>query len=55
MQGATHTRRNEMSATIDYFNEEHDQIVPASLDEWELDGTLDVPRETEASFEEIER
>ena len=54
-QGATHTRRKEMSATIDDFNEGHDQSVPASLDEWERDGTIDVPRETEASFEEIER
>jgi len=44
-----------MSATIDYFNEEHDQTAPPSLDERELDGTTDVPRETEASFEEIER
>jgi hypothetical protein len=44
-----------MSVTIDYFNEEHDQTAPASLDEQGPDGTIDVPRETEASFEEIER
>jgi len=44
-----------MSATIDYFNEEHDQAAPASLDERELDGATDTPQETEASFEEIER
>jgi hypothetical protein len=54
-QGATHTERNEMSATMAYFNEEHDQTTPASLDEQGPDGTIDVPRETEAFLEEIER
>jgi hypothetical protein len=44
-----------MSSTTDHINEGHDQTAPASPDEQGPDGTMDAPRETEASFEEIER
>ena len=44
-----------MSSTTDHVNEGRDQTAPASTDEQGPEGTMDAPRETEASFEEIER
>ncbi len=44
-----------MSSTTDHAHEGHDQTAPASPDARGRDGTMDAPREREASFEEIER
>jgi hypothetical protein len=44
-----------MSSTTDHAYEGHDQTAPASPHAREPDETRDAPRETEASFEEIER
>jgi hypothetical protein len=44
-----------MSSTTDHVHEGHDQITPASPDERRPEGTMDAPREPEASCEEIER
>jgi hypothetical protein len=44
-----------MRSTTDHVNEERHQAAPPLTDEHVLDGTMDAPRETDASFEEIER
>jgi hypothetical protein len=44
-----------MSSTTDHVHEGHDQITPASPDARGPDGTMDAPREAEASLEGIER
>jgi hypothetical protein len=44
-----------MSSTTDYIDEGHDQTAPRPLDVHEPEGMINDPRETEASFEEIER
>jgi hypothetical protein len=44
-----------MSAPTDHVHEGRDQTAPPSPDAQGPDGPLDAPRETEASFEEIER
>jgi len=44
-----------MRSTTDHVNEERNQTVPPPTDEHVPDGTMDAPRETDASFEEIER
>jgi hypothetical protein len=55
VHSATHTRRNHMRSTTDYINEGHEQTAPRPTDACEPEGIIDDPRETEASFEEIER
>jgi hypothetical protein len=44
-----------MSSTTDDLAQGHDQTAPASTDARGPEGMLYVPREMEASFEEIER
>jgi hypothetical protein len=44
-----------MNSTADHINEGHDQTAPVPPDEQGPDGTIYAPRETETSFEEIER
>ena len=44
-----------MSSTTDHIHEGRDQTPPPSADARVPDETMDAPRETEASFEEIER
>jgi hypothetical protein len=44
-----------MNSTIDHIQEEHDQTASGSSDGQGPEGTMYAPRETEASFEEIER
>jgi hypothetical protein len=44
-----------MRSTTDHVNEERNQTAPPPTDEHVPDGTMDAPRETDASFEEIER
>jgi hypothetical protein len=44
-----------MSSTTDPVHEGHDQPAHPPTDARVPDDTLDAPRETEASFEEIER
>jgi hypothetical protein len=44
-----------MRSTTDHVHEGRDQTAPPSADERVPDETIDAPRETEASFEEIER
>jgi hypothetical protein len=44
-----------MPSTTDHVTEERDQTAQPPTDEHVLDGTMDAPRETDASFEEIER
>ena len=44
-----------MSSTTDHVHEGRDQTSSPSTDAQVADGPLDAPRETEASFEEIER
>jgi hypothetical protein len=44
-----------MGSTTDHVNEERNQTAPPATDEHVPDGTMDAPRETDASFEEIER
>ena len=44
-----------MSSTTDDAHEGHDQTPPASPHARASEGMIDAPRETEASFEEIER
>jgi hypothetical protein len=44
-----------MRSTTDHVNEERNQTTRPATDERVPDGTMDAPRETEASFEEIER
>jgi len=53
--GATHTRRDSMSSTIDHVHEGHDQTAPPTTDARGPEGLMDAPPEMEASFEEIER
>jgi hypothetical protein len=43
------------SSTTDHIHEGRDQIAHSSTDAQVPDGPLDASRETEASFEEIER
>jgi hypothetical protein len=43
------------SSTTDYIHEGRDPIAHPSTDAQVPDGPLDASRETEASFEEIER
>jgi hypothetical protein len=44
-----------MRSTTDHVHEGRDQTAPPSPDAQVADGPLDAPRETEATFEEIER
>jgi hypothetical protein len=44
-----------MSSTTDHVNEERNQTTPPLANEHVPDSTMDAPRETDASFEEIER
>jgi hypothetical protein len=44
-----------MRSTTDHINEGRDQTILPSADERVPDEAMDAPRETEASFEEIER
>jgi hypothetical protein len=44
-----------MPSTTDHVTEERDQMAQPPTDEHVPDGTMDAPRETDASFEEIER
>jgi hypothetical protein len=44
-----------MRSTTDHVNEERNQTAPPPTDQRVSDGTMDAPRETDASFEEIER
>jgi hypothetical protein len=44
-----------MSSTTDHVNEGRDQTAHPPTDAQVPDGTMDAPRETDASFEEIER
>jgi hypothetical protein len=44
-----------MSSTTDDVTEGRDQTAPASTEARGPEGTMYAPRETEASFEEIER
>ena len=44
-----------MSSTTDHVHEGRDQTASPVTDAWEPEGAMDAPRETEASFEEIER
>jgi hypothetical protein len=44
-----------MRSTTDHVHEGRDQTAPPPTDERVPDGPMDAPRETEASFEEIER
>ena len=44
-----------MRSTTDHINEERNQTTQPPPAEHVPDGTMDSPRETEASFEEIER
>jgi hypothetical protein len=44
-----------MHAPTDHLNTTHDQTAPSSTDAQGPEGTREAPRETEASFEEIER
>jgi hypothetical protein len=44
-----------MSSITDHVHEGRDQTAPPPTNEWVPDETMDIPRETEASFEEIER
>jgi hypothetical protein len=44
-----------MSATTDHVHEGRDQTASPATDAREPDGALAAPRETEDSFEEIER
>jgi hypothetical protein len=44
-----------MRSTTDHVHEGRGQTAPSPIDEQVPDGTMDAPRETEASFEEIER
>jgi hypothetical protein len=49
------TGETRMRSTTDHVHEGRDQTAPPSTDAQVADGPLDAPRETEASFEEIER
>jgi hypothetical protein len=44
-----------MNSTIDPIQQEHDQPTSAAPEGQGPEGTMYAPRETEASFEEIER
>jgi hypothetical protein len=44
-----------MRSTTDPVHEGRDQTAQPPTDEQVPDGTMDAPRETDASFEEIER
>lgn len=44
-----------MSAPTDHAHEGHDQTAPFPTDARGPEGTMDAPREMEASCEEIER
>ena len=44
-----------MHSTADHVHERHDQTAPSPTDARGPEGTLYIPPETEASFEEIER
>jgi hypothetical protein len=44
-----------MRSTMDHVNEERNQTASPPVDEHVPDSTMDAPRETDASFEEIER
>jgi hypothetical protein len=44
-----------MRPTTDHVHEEPDHTAPPPTDARGLEGTMDAPPETEASFEEIER
>jgi hypothetical protein len=44
-----------MSSPTDHVHEGRDQTAPPPTDARVPDDTMDAPRETEASFEEIER
>jgi hypothetical protein len=49
------TGETSMSSTTDHVHEGRDQTAFPSTDAREPEGIMDAPRETEASFEEIER
>jgi hypothetical protein len=44
-----------MSSTTDHVHEGRDQTASPAIDAREPEGAMNAPRETEASFEEIER
>jgi hypothetical protein len=44
-----------MSAPTDHVHEDRDRTAPPSPEARGSEGTMDASRETEASFEEIER
>jgi hypothetical protein len=44
-----------MSSTTDHVREGRDQTASPATDAREPEAAMDAPRETEASFEEIER
>ena len=49
------TGETGMSAPTDHAHEDHDQTAPPPTDARGSEGTMDAPRDMEASFEEIER